>query len=244
MKSPDIKIFDSPEKLVQALSDSFMQMISKTGDSNLHMALSGGSTPRLFFEKLAKMGNEKFWKNVHFYWGDERCVSPDHPDSNFGMTKKYLFDKINIPSRNLHRIEGENDSIKEAERYGRHIFQSISKQVKNFPVFDWIILGLGEDGHTASIFPGDLPVIQSTKICAVALHPVNGQKRITLTLPVINHARRISFLVTGRNKADMTAKILTDKNSRSVYPAAMVRSKQNPVEWYLDKEAAALLKSD
>jgi len=245
LKNPDIKIFNSPEKLVQALCDSFIQMISKTGQSNtLHVALSGGSTPRVFFEHLAHVGNNVPWQNVHFYWCDERCVPPDHPDSNFGMTKKYLLDKIDISDQNLHRIHGEKDPTVEAERYSHHLLESITKQEKNYPVFEWIILGLGEDGHTASIFPGQEKIIRSTKICAVAEHPQTGQKRITLTLPVINLADRITFLVSGKSKANIVAEILNNKKINMIYPAAMVQSKQNPIEWYLDKEAATLLKSD
>ena len=242
MKNPDIKIFNSPEKLVKFLCDSFIQMISKTGQrNNLHVALSGGSTPRLFFEQLAQNGKDVSWQKVHFYWGDERCVPPTNPDSNFGLTKKYLLDKIDISDQNLHRIYGEKDPTAEAERYSLHLLESIAKQENNYPVFDWIILGLGEDGHTASIFPGQEKIIRSTKICAVAEHPQTSQKRITMTLPAINQADRITFLVNGTKKAEIVAKILLDKNSKNIYPAAMIQSHKKAVEWYLDKNAASLL---
>lgn len=205
------------------------------------MALSGGGTPGLFFKRLAKNGNQFSWQNVHFYWGDERCVPPEHSDSNFGISKRYLFDKINIYSNNIHRIYGENNPISEAERYGEHISHCIPGHENHYPIFDWIILGLGEDGHTASIFPGDISVIQSAKICTVASHPQTGQKRVTLTLPVINRAERITFLASGRNKAGIIAEILNNKYSKMIYPAAMVQSKKKSIEWYLDKEAAGSL---
>jgi 6-phosphogluconolactonase len=207
----------------------------------LEVALSGGNTPILFFDKLGKTGSKISWQNIHFYWVDERCVPPDHNESNFGMVKKYLFDKIDIPAWNLHRIHGENDPISETEHYGKHIRQCISRHEGIYPIFDWILLGLGEDGHTASIFPGDLPVIQSTEICTVAAHPQTGQKRITLTLPAINLADRITFLVSGQQKAKIVAEILNNEDSKMTYPPAMIQSKKNAVEWYLDKEAATLL---
>jgi 6-phosphogluconolactonase len=238
---PDIKIFDSAESLVQALSESFIQMISESGQENVHVALSGGSTPRLFFKQLAQDGKNASWQNVHFYWGDERCVPENHPESNFGMTKKYFFDRIDIPDQNLHRIKGEEYPTEEAERYGRQLIQSISRHENNYPVFDWVILGLGEDGHTASIFPRDETVIHSKKICEVAEHPQTSQKRITLTLPVINSADKISFLVTGVIKSNIIKEIFNSTDSKSIYPATMVQSNNNPVEWYLDKTAASKL---
>lgn len=243
MKEPKILIFESSNKLVQGLSNTFIKMIHKTDQQKkaLHVALSGGSTPRLFFEQLAKIKNKVSWHNVHFYWGDERCVPPDHSESNFGLAKKSLFDMIDIPSQNLRRIHGEDDPNTEAKRYGNLIRQYIQKKDNIFPIFDWIILGLGEDGHTASIFPGNIPIIQSKEICAVASHPQSGQKRITLTLPVINMAERITFLVSGANKAKIVAEILKNKDSKTTYPAAMVQSTIKTVEWYLDKEAAVLI---
>ena len=236
---PDIKIFDSVEILVQTLSDSFIKMISESEPNDVHVALSGGSTPRLFFQQLAEDGKNASWQKVQFYWGDERCVPPDHPDSNFGMTKMYLFSKIDIPDQNLHRIRGETDPVIEAERYSRHLLQSITKYENSYPVFDWIILGLGEDGHTASIFPKDEKVIQSAKICEVAEHPQTGQQRITLTLPVINSADRISFLVTGTGKSKIIKEILSTTDTEKIYPAAMIQSNKNAVEWYMDKDAAS-----
>jgi 6-phosphogluconolactonase len=243
LKKPELKIYNSADRLIEALNYSFIEMIHKVNRTkqNIHIALSGGNTPQLFFKRLAKSGNQLSWQNVHFYWGDERCVPPEHPDSNFGTSKKHLFDKIKIYSNNLHRIYGENDPNSEAERYGEHILHCIQRHENNYPIFDWIILGLGEDGHTASIFPGDIPVIQSTKICTVASHPQTDQKRVTLTLPVINRAERITFLVSGHNKAGIIAEILNNNNSKMIYPAAMVESNKKPVEWYLDKEAVAML---
>ncbi|MEJ2544157.1 MAG: 6-phosphogluconolactonase [Calditrichaceae bacterium] len=197
--------------------------------------------PRLFFKQLAQDGKNASWQNVHFYWGDERCVPENHPESNFGMTKKYFFDRIDIPDQNLHRIKGEEYPTEEAERYGRQLIQSISRHENNYPVFDWVILGLGEDGHTASIFPRDETVIHSKKICEVAEHPQTSQKRITLTLPVINSADKISFLVTGVIKSNIIKEIFNSTDSKSIYPATMVQSNNNPVEWYLDKTAASKL---
>ena len=240
IQNKEILIFDSPVQLSEALADAFIMTIQTSAKriQSFNVALSGGSTPRLFFTRLREKAQSVSWQNVHFFWVDERCVPSDDNESNYGLTKNLLLKHIDIPSQNLNRIWGENDPETEAERYAELLRQIIRKRDTKIPVFDWILLGIGEDGHTASIFPGDLPVIHSNAICTVAIHPVTRQKRITLTLPVINHAERISFLVSGQNKSVMVRKILYDETAQSKYPAAMVQSGKTSVEWYLDKDAA------
>ncbi|HDP99346.1 MAG TPA: 6-phosphogluconolactonase, partial [bacterium] len=206
--------------------------------------LSGGSTPVRLFQQLASPAYRENidWKNVHFFWGDERCVPPDHPDSNYGMTKKYLFDHISIPHENIHRINGENDPETEAKRYAGEIFRLLPLNRHGWPQFDWILLGLGNDGHTASIFPGSPILKDRDNICAVATHPQIGQKRITLTLLVINATKRLSFLVSGENKASIAANILTAAEKNKSLPATFVRPENGALEWYLDQPAAAKIR--
>ena len=159
------------------------------------------------------------------------------------MAWDLLIKNITIPEKNIHRIRGEEMPHTEAERYCREISQFLPKTADNRPVFDWILLGLGEDGHTASVFPGfQIPENKAT-VCAVASHPITKQKRITLTLPVINCARKVTFLVSGQTKTALVTSIIKRKGKSKKLPAARVLPVKGELEWYLDAEAAAQLKS-
>jgi 6-phosphogluconolactonase len=237
-----IKISESQNELAAELAGELSEMINKAAfrKKPLTIALSGGSTPHLLFSELGDHYSEKTeWGYVHFFWGDERCVAPDDPDSNFGMTRSAFLDKINIPASNIHRIKGESIPEQEAVRYSREI-KKITRSGNNLPVFDLIILGLGNDGHTASIFPKNRELLFSDKICEVAVHPVTGQKRVTLTGPVINNAENIIFLVTGSAKAEVVADII-EKPGEVSYPAASVEPAHGILKWYLDLDAASML---
>jgi 6-phosphogluconolactonase len=150
-------------------------------------------------------------------------------------------DHVSIPSKNIHRIFGENDPVEEAKRYAQEIGKFVPTSNSGFPQFDWILLGLGTDGHTASIFPGSNVLIEQENICAIAIHPESGQQRITLTLPVINNSKRVSFLVTGENKALVIAKILTGAEESKSLPASFVRPVNGILEWYLDQASAMII---
>jgi 6-phosphogluconolactonase len=176
---------------------------------------------------------------VHLFWGDERCVSPDDPQSNFGMTERVFLEKIKIPDTNIHRILGENNPSAEAIRYSDEV-RRFTNEREELPVFDLIILGLGEDGHTASIFPGNNELLCSENICEVAVHPESFQKRITLTVPVINNAETIIFLVTGEKKAKLVSEILGQSEPLD-YPAAHIKPGYGSVKWYLDAAAAKMI---
>lgn len=237
-----IKISENAHDLAAALAGELSEMINKAAfrKKPMTIALSGGSTPRLLFSFLGdNYSRNTDWNYVHFFWGDERCVSPEDADSNFGMTKKVLLDKIKIPRSNIHRIKGEFIPEKEAVRYSGEI-KKITRAGNNLPIFDLIILGLGDDGHTASIFPQNRELLFSDKICEVAIHPVNGQKRVTLTGPVINNAENIIFLVTGAGKAKVVADIIENPGGVS-YPAASVEPSHGTLKWYLDLDAASML---
>lgn len=237
-----LRIFENTEQLAAALAESFRTAVNQAAKENrdYFVALSGGGTPALLFQKLASAPYREniFWQHVHFFWGDERCVPPHQPDSNYGMTRKNLLDYIAIPAENIHRIFGENAPEDEARRYASEIRQWLPLSQTGWPEFDWIMLGLGEDGHTASIFPGSVVMEDRNNICAVAIHPATGQQRITLTLPAINHAKRISFLVTGENKAKMVAKVLSGNEP---LPAALVQPTHGILEWHLDAPAGKLM---
>lgn len=178
-----LKIFETPKEIAKAFAEDFKETteknISEKGECNI--SLSGGSTPKILFDILAKEYSSKInWTKVNFFWGDERCVPPDDSESNYGMTEKHLFDFINILGENIYRVKGEDKPELEAVRYGKEIKNKIknkSKTGNDFPVFDIMILGMGEDGHTASIFPNNIELWNSKNICEVAEHPVSKQKK-------------------------------------------------------------------
>ena len=207
----------------------------------LYIALSGGNTPLLMFEIIAKEYAKAFmWQKLHFFWVDERCVLESNPESNFGNAYKSLFSKISIPRENLHPIHGGDDPLNEVVRYTGEILTNVPC-INNFPAFDLILLGMGNDGHTASIFPGQADLFETTAICSISQHPQTLQKRITLTGKVINNASEIVFLVTGTNKADKIKSIIHDDDA-DTYPAKKINPSQGVLSWYLDKEAAKYIK--
>ncbi len=204
------------------------------------VALSGGSTPKLLFEILATQFNEIInWKNLHVYWGDERCVPPTNSESNFGVANDILFSRLNeVPD--IHRVFGESDPNEEAKRYSNELLSNIP--IKNeLPQFDLIILGMGDDGHTASIFPHRMELITAPGVCEVALHPTTGQKRITLTGPVINNAKQIAFLVTGESKAERIRQIHFSEDVSAQFPAAHINPTNGQLIWWMDDAAGQYL---
>lgn len=238
------KIFHTPSELAEAFAAELAGMINKTlkQGAQFSLAVSGGNSPKLLFSILAeKYCTSIDWSHVHLFWVDERCVSPGDPDSNYGMTKQILLDHISIPEGNVHRMRGEDDPVKEAGRYTREILMHV-KSIRKVPVFDFIILGMGDDGHTASIFPGNIILIKSDKICEVAVHPTSGQKRITLTGKVINNSDFVAFLVTGRNKARIIGDIYKKKPQFMNYPASFISPSHGSVAWLLDDEAGELIR--
>ncbi len=243
MVRPYTRIYATPEKLAQGLAKDFASEVKSAEASNkvLNIALSGGSTPKLLFKQLASspFRDKVKWDIVHLYWGDERFVPPEDPDSNYGMTRQFLLEQIEIPEENVHRIRGEAKPEEEADRYSQEILKSVQEKLEKMPRFDWIFLGMGDDGHTASLFPGSDALGVKDKVCTVAFHPTSGQKRITLTLPVINSAHRISFLVTSEKKSGIVKNIYEGLNDYQDYPAAMVNPQKGSVEWCLDNAAAS-----
>lgn len=243
MKNPELKIFSTELETAEKLATAFKSVVEENTASrkNINIAISGGRTPKALFKILADEHKEKIiWKDVHFFWVDERCVPPEDQESNFGMTKKFLFDNIEIPAENIHRIKGENNPEKEAVRYSAVLDKYLNFE-KSLPRFDLIILGIGTDGHTASIFPNQLELIKSEKACAVAVQPETGQRRITLTGSVINNGARVVFMITGEDKADVAADIIKKKNGYEKYPSAYIEPVSGAYEWYLDSHAAKFL---
>ncbi|WP_209399850.1 6-phosphogluconolactonase [Pseudozobellia sp. WGM2] len=231
-----LKIYKDKNTVAEEFSKFFA---SQTGENKeFHVALSGGSTPKIVFDVLAyEFGSSVDWSVVHFYWGDERCVSPDDDQSNYKMTVEHLFSKIDVPESNIHRILGENDPIQEAQRYSTVLIDTLPN-VNGYPQFDLVILGMGDDGHTASIFPHEIELWHSDKVCEVAVHPESGQKRVTITGDAINNAKTVAFLVTGESKVEKVSEILDQKGGFKSYPANLVAPKSGNLLWFLDEAAA------
>ncbi len=239
----EIKIFINPEETAYHIAEEIVNLMIENDVStrDTFIGLSGGNTPKILFRKLAENFKDIIhWEKLHLFWCDERCVPPGSNESNFGIAKKYLLDNIDIPGGNIHRIRGEEDPLKEVVRIAAEINDTVPGK-NNLPQLDLSILGLGEDGHTASLFPGKKLKHISNGIAGIALHPVTGQKRISLTQEVINNTRRIIFMVTGGEKADIVYEIMSADDSGSGFPAAKVRAGE-VLKWYLDKDAASRIK--
>ncbi|MGL6314001.1 6-phosphogluconolactonase [Vibrio sp. WXL103] len=231
------KIFQTADQVVESLAND-MKAFSELGRP-VHISLSGGSTPKMLFKLLATdtYATSIAWQNLHFWWGDERCVAPDDAESNYGEANALLFSQVNIPAENIHRIRGENQPEQEALRFANEMSDVIPTQ-NGTPVFDWILLGVGADGHTASLFPGQTDY-SDQNLAVLASHPESGQIRVSKTAKVLEAAKRISYLVLGAGKVDIVDEIHTTPASELPYPAAKIQSTTGVTEWYLDSDAAA-----
>ena len=231
------KIFQTADQVVESLAND-MKTFSEL-DRPVHISLSGGSTPKMQFKLLAQAPYAEGiqWNNLHFWWGDERCVAPDDAESNYGEANALLFSQVNLPAENIHRIRGEDEPKVEAERFAKEMASVIPAE-NGTPVFDWILLGVGADGHTASLFPGQSDY-QDENLSVLASHPESGQIRVSKTAKVLEAAKRISYLVLGAGKVDIVNEIHTTPACELPYPAAKIQSKTGETEWYLDSDAAA-----
>jgi 6-phosphogluconolactonase len=227
---------ETVEKMAESISDILNRVAKEKGI--IHIALSGGSTPAQLFTRLAAHYLDRVpWTKVRFYWVDERCVPKTHFDSNYRMTMNYLLEDLLVSPDHIFRIRGEEPPEKEAMRYHNLLKENL-EQVKNTPRFDLVLLGMGDDGHTASIFPDSMQLLEHEYFVSTAVHPQSGQKRITLTGRVLNNAARVMYLVTGKSKAPKVKEILHDTPLAPQYPAWHIKPWDGELSWYLDEEAA------
>lgn len=234
----------SAEKMAGCFTDLLGDLLSsEIGQEPFTIALSGGSTPKRIFESISLHHSKAIdWTRILFFWVDERCVSPDDNESNYKMARQSLFVQLEIPEENVFRMMGENDPEQEAFRYSTIVSGKVP--VKGLlPQFDLILLGLGIDGHVASIFPGNNRSFHSVQIAGVVSHPQSGQKRVTLTGSVINNAKNVIFLVTGKEKAEMVARVI-ENDINGDLPASQVNPLDGNLIWLLDTDAAGRLKGD
>jgi 6-phosphogluconolactonase len=231
------KIFNTADEVVLNLAEE-LKAFSLQGRP-VHISLSGGSTPKMLFKLLASepFASSIQWSNLHFWWGDERCVAPDDVESNYGEANSLLFSQVGLPAKNIHRILGENEPNAEAERFAKEMMTVIPTQA-GIPVFDWILLGVGPDGHTASLFPGQTNY-DEPNLSLIAPHPQSGQIRVSKSAKVLRAAKRISYLVLGAGKADIVFEINSTPANQLPYPAAKIQSTDGITEWYLDADAAS-----
>jgi len=235
----NLKIYKDKQKVAEQFSSYFVDQVKDKG--TFHVALSGGSTPKIVFDVLAENFSDKVdWNKVHFYWGDERCVPPSDDESNYKMTVEHLFSKIELPKENIHRILGEKDPKGEALRYANLLEINLDR-VEGVPQFDLVILGMGDDGHTASIFPHEIELCDAEDHCVVATHPDSGQKRVSINGKVINTAKEVAFLVTGASKSEKVKAVVEKTEGSEAYPASLVNPASGNLVWFLDEEAAAEL---
>jgi 6-phosphogluconolactonase len=237
---PDIVIKKSAEEIIEAAAEYFKNFVADT-ENKKNIMLSGGNTPKLLFKNIVDCYSSKIgWEKINFWWGDERCVPPTHKDSNYGMAKEYLIDKILIPGKNIFRIRGEADPKIEAQIYG-DLMEELLPKHNGIPQYDLVYLGIGEDGHTASIFPDNIELFNSNFNCLTTIHPESKQQRISISGKIINNAKNVFVLITGKNKAKTVEEILNHRQESINYPAALVNPVNGKYIWYLDKEAASLI---
>ena len=239
-------IYDDVDGVAAAAADLFIALAAQAGE-RFAVALSGGSTPRRFHAQLtasAAMARID-WQRVQFYWGDERCVPPDDPDSNYRMARETLLEHIAVRPQQVHRILGElPDHAAAAAQYEQELQAGFGLDAGELPRFDLILLGMGPDGHTASLFPHTAALHADGRLVVANFVPQQTQKeRITLTAPVINNAAQVVFLIAGADKAEALAAVLEGPRDPETYPSQLIAPTQGTVHWLLDRAAAARLHS-
>jgi len=231
------QIFQTKQELARYFGDYLLKLSQE--NEAINIALSGGSTPKAIFEVLSKEYAKSIdWTKLRFFWGDERCVPPNDHESNFGMTREHLFDHVGTKAVNIFRVKGELEPDEAVDNYINTIEENVP-MANGLPQFDVMLLGMGDDGHTASIFPHQIGLWNSENTCELAQHPDSGQFRVTLSGRIINNSKQIFFLVTGANKADKIDEIINRKGHYQQYPAALVN--MDKCEWLMDKTAATKL---
>jgi 6-phosphogluconolactonase len=245
MKKAEPIVFKDLETLSQFAAERFAALTQAADKfSAFFTAISGGGTPRHLYQILAEppYSNSLPWSRIQFYWCDERCVPPDHEESNYALANELLFSKVDLPSKNVHRIHGELGSTKASADYTEELI-SASAYGFCWPRFDLVLLGMGSDGHIASLFPGPISKIeQSSPVMAVtAQYEERPADRVTLTPMVFNTAQNIIFLVSGINKAVALRSIMTSSGNHSQWPALRIQPKDGTITWLVDQEAASLL---
>lgn len=232
----NIRIFSSADEMAMTFANEILEMVSEADKASkpFHLMLSGGSTPEILYKKLLGSTPDGFrWNHIGFYWGDERCVSYDNSESNYGQAKKHWLEHIQIADNQLHPLYTGITVEQELE-----LQESVLKEVE---MFDLVILGMGDDGHFASVFPDRPDLFTSKRLCESALHPVTKQQRITVTPFLLeNRAKKIVIMTTGLKKADILMKVLNvSRDFTEFLPVATLLKSCENIVFYIDESAAS-----
>jgi 6-phosphogluconolactonase len=239
---PRVRIVPDREELARAGAEEFMACASRPPDEPCRVLLSGGKTPEPMYRLLASEPTRSRidWNSVELYFGDERPVPPDHPDSNYGLVFRAMLEPLGMRAPRTYRIRGEASDLELAVmRYEALIRNRVGVYPPEDPSFNLVFLGLGEDGHTASLFPGVMiPDVPPRLVVAVWVEAVHSM-RATVTYRLLNAARRVVFLVAGKEKAKAVRRTLAPEPNEEPTPAARVKPYRGEVIWILDREAAS-----
>ena len=240
---PEIRIFKDLEQLSHAAASLFVEQAAQSmADRNRFLvALNGGSTPTRLFQLLAtEVRDQVDWSKVHIFWGDERCVPPEDSGSNYGQARAMLLSRVPMSEANIHLIKGEMGPAEAARDYTLTLKQ-FSDSSLDWPRFDLVYLGMGEDGHTASLFPGSSVDVSEPALPVTAHYQDRPANRVTLTPLVFNSAHVVTFMATGEKKAETLAQVLTGGYNPALYPAQRIDPKDGRLIWLVDEATASKL---
>lgn len=242
--SHSVRVFPSREALAQSFAAMLIKDLDRIEPDHYYtIALSGGSTPEYLFRYLSENYADRIsWEKLLVFWVDERCVPPENEESNYRMAYESLLQNVPIPDANIFRIRGEDDPVAEARQYSGLVI-SMVPGYRGIPQFDLMLLGLGDDGHIASVFPDRPDLLTTVQLYEVAVRPDKKQKRITATGRLINNSSKIYYIVTGKGKASIVSKVLEGRSGTDLIPASGIMPASGHLVWMLDNEAASLLKA-
>jgi 6-phosphogluconolactonase len=239
----ELRRLTTPQDLFQAAAEEVIRAATSAvaQRGRFAIALSGGSTPKNLYTLIAANASANLpWDRMFFFWGDERHVPPDNPDSNYRMAKETLLSKVAIPPANIFPIPAENpDASAAAEAYEQTLRKFFALAPREFPRFDLILLGMGPDGHTASLFPETAALQEKSRLVMANWVEKLNASRITFTLPVLNAARCVAFLVSGTDKAAVLHEVLEGNAPAEKYPSKLVRPEAGKLIWFVDRAAAS-----
>lgn len=239
----EIQVFDDVAALARAAAEEVIRVLSDAArnQGRATIALSGGSTPKALYRLLADdpFRGRMPWSAIHFFWGDERHVPPDHEESNYRMVREAMLDLVPVPPENVHRIRAEEkDAERAATEHEAELRSFFALKAGAWPRFDLVLMGLGPEGHTASLFPGSPAITESSRLVVAPWVEAHDTFRITMTPPVFNHGAEVLFLVSGEEKAPAVHAVLEGERDPGLVPAQVVSPVEGKLLWMLDRAAA------
>ena len=247
MNPGNLIIMDTAEELYVRAAEEIAHFAGEAicTHGEFTLCLTGGSTPASVYELLATRFHLSVdWKEVQFFWGDERCVPPDDKASNFGMANRTMLSRLALRPEQIHRMRGEDAPEQAAAQYESELRSFLmQEESNNLPSFHLMLLGLGDNAHIASLFPHHLALHETNRLAVAVEVPAEPGRRISLTMPVINNSQRVIFIVSGKGKAEAVSNVLQGPHDPEQYPAQFVKPESGEVVWLIDRAAASLLKS-